>query len=73
MRLPIQKAKLLNNLDDLECLEGYLDGLKNEPKPNDNRSYSYWHGWRNGMVDGGHAVVDKFQKILAKDFIKSQN
>lgn len=69
LRLPLKNTNLLNALDNEELKEGYFDGLNNEPEPNDNRSYSYWHGWRNGMVDGGHRVVDKFQKKLARDFI----
>lgn len=56
----------LESLNDEEVIEGYFDGLKNEPEPGNNRSKSYWHGWRNGMVDGGYAVADKNMAKLAR-------
>lgn len=69
MRIPIIKAEKLKELDDSEVTQGYADGLKNEPNPGDNRTYSYWHGWRNGMVDGGWAELDKHQRALCKDVV----
>ena len=70
-RIPIQKADLLVHLDDAELLEGYNDGRAGEPEPGDNRSFSYWHGWRNGSVDGGHREQDSAGRALAKDAIQS--
>lgn len=72
MRLPIRKKRLLEHLDDAEVLEGYRDGSKNDPEPHSNRSYSYWHGWRNGMVDGGYKTKDKSQQALAHDYIHGE-
>ena len=69
--IPIKRASLLDSLDDKEVLEGYIDGSKNEPEPKGNRSVSYWHGWRNGMVDYGHKERDDAQTELAKDAIES--
>lgn len=69
-RIPITKARQLKKLDEKEMLEGYLDGYENAPKPGDNRSYSYWHGWRNGQVDGKYAKIDSSQQLLAQDYIK---
>ena len=71
-RVPATKACQLDCLDDAEVIEGYNDGRRNEPEPGDNRSYSYWHGWRNGMVDGGHAEPDRFQQALAKDVVQTK-
>jgi hypothetical protein len=31
--------------------------------------FSYWHGWRNGMVDGGHRPKDAAQAALAHDYL----
>ena len=31
-----------------------------------NRSRSYWHGWRNGRVDGGHDKGDQAMQALAR-------
>lgn len=70
-RIPIQKADLLDHLDEAEVIEGYNDGRAGDPEPGDNRSYSYWHGWRNGSVDGGHREIDAAGRALAKDAIDS--
>jgi hypothetical protein len=70
-RTALRCASELDTLDDAEVFEGYRDGRANEPEPGDNRSLSYWHGWRNGMVDYGHMKVDDAQAALAADVIKS--
>mgnify|MGYP000943655090 CR=1 FL=1 len=71
MRSPITKAQDLDTLDDAEVLEGYHDGRAGEPEPGDNRSLSYWHGWRNGLIDGRHAEPDNASMALAKDVVDS--
>lgn len=71
-RISIVKAEILDNLDEEELLQGYWDGKDNEPEPGDNRSYSYWHGYRNGQADGGHKPIDAAQRALAKDVIEKQ-
>lgn len=53
-RTPVTTVAELDTLDDTEIVEGYHDGRAGEPEPGDNRSKAYWHGWRNGRVDGGH-------------------
>lgn len=60
----------LADLDDAEILEGYADGRRNEATPGGNRSLSYWHGWRNGRVDGGHAENDAAQLKLCRDYVR---
>ncbi|MFD1330773.1 hypothetical protein ACFQ4O_02045 [Methylopila musalis] len=64
-RQPIINAPDLSELDEAEVLEGYMDGRAGDPEPGDNRSLSYWHGWRNGAVDGGHREKDEAQAMLA--------
>jgi hypothetical protein len=67
---PISNLADLDTLDTEELLEGYRDGFNNEPEPSGNRSRSYWHGWRNGMVDKGHRKGDAAQAELARQFVK---
>jgi len=72
IRRPIETVAELDALDTQEIIEGYYDGRDNEPEPGDNRSLSYWHGWRNGMADGGHRKIDAAQRKLAGAVIASQ-
>lgn len=58
----------VEHLDDAELLEGYWDGFKGEPEPGGNRSDSYYHGWANGAVDGGHRENDEHQAAVARDW-----
>lgn len=71
-RIPIRRAAQLDGLDDAELLEGYLDGFDGESEPGNNRSFSYWHGWRNGASDGRHREIDGAQRALAADVIARQ-
>lgn len=68
-RAPLTRVDELDAIDESETLEGYFDGFKNEPCGN-NRSRSYWHGWKNGMVDGGHAKLDSAQATLAHNYVQ---
>jgi len=68
-RIPTTTVAELNTLDDAEIIEGYWDGFNGEPAPGDNRSLRYWHGWRNGAVDGGFIEKDDAQAALAKEVV----
>lgn len=70
VRIPISTLAQLNQLDDAEMMEGYEDGLGNAPEPGDNRSTSYWHGWRNGMADKGHIPIDGAMRALAHEIVE---
>lgn len=70
-RIPIIKASQLDDLDEMEMIQGYWDGTANEPYPGNNRSFSYWHGWRNGMMDRGHMRHDSASRQLAHDVVQS--
>lgn len=52
-RQPVISLMDLARLNDVEQSEGYRDGYEGLPC-GDNRSRSYWHGWRQGSRDGGH-------------------
>lgn len=71
-RIPLTKARQLDELDESEMLEGYWDGYAGESEPGDNRSFSFWHGWRNGAVDGKHRESDNAQILLAHDCVESR-
>lgn len=64
---PVRTAADLATLDDEDVVSGYFDGLRGEPEPGNNRSRSYWHGWKNGMVDSRRREQDEHQAALAKE------
>lgn len=64
---PVTTAEELDSLDSDDIVEGYRDGRANEPRPTGNRSKGYWHGWRNGQVDGHHAKSDPAMRLLIAD------
>lgn len=66
-RLPITRAAQLAALDKDEVMDGYLDGQRCTPTPDDTKSFSYWHGWRNGMVDAGYMNPTESQAALSID------
>ena len=70
-REPITTVAELEALDHDEVLEGYHDGHDGVPEPGNNRSFSYWHGWRNGMIDRGRLPVDAAAHALARDCINT--
>lgn len=67
---PVRTVAELNMLDQDEITEGYRDGRDGEPEPGNNRSRSYWHGWRNGAADGRHRENDAAQRELARDCLR---
>lgn len=68
-RIPVTTILQLAALDAGEIVEGYHDGRQNFPC-GDNRSNDYHYGWKNGMVDGGHAAIEEAQRILAEAYVK---
>ena len=66
---PVVDLADLDALDETEMVEGYMDGFTGEPEPMGNRSRSYWHGWRNGAVDGHHRKLDAAMEILASKVV----
>jgi hypothetical protein len=56
-------------LDEDECLAGYWAGYRNDPEPGSDKSRSFFHGWRNGRVDGGHAQTDRDQEEYARRYV----
>jgi len=65
-REPVTTVDEVLALDTDDVIAGYFDGRAGDNEPGDNRSKSYWHGWRNGRVDGGHDEKDMAMAILAR-------
>jgi hypothetical protein len=68
-RTPVTTVADLNTLDEAEIIEGYHDGREGFPC-GENRSRSYWHGWRNGMADSGRVGNDSAQQALAHEVVQ---
>lgn len=66
---PVRTLADLDTLDEDEILDGYRDGFRGDPEPGDNRSRSYWHGWRNGNCDRSGAVPDSAMTALVREYV----
>jgi hypothetical protein len=64
---PVCTVKDLESLDDDEIFAGFRAGLQGAPEPHDSHTRSYWHGWRNGAVEGGFMRTDDAQRALTAD------
>jgi len=62
------EAELLD-MDD--CVAGYLAGYHGDKEPGSDKSKSYWHGWRNGSMDGKHIQVDEPAILLAASVVRN--
>lgn len=66
---PVSTLEDLATLDTEEILEGYRSGADGDPEPGNNRSRSFWHGWRNGAMDAGALAHDQASHDLAALYI----
>lgn len=64
----VQTVADFKALDDEDVLEGYLDGFHATGTPDSSRSRSYWHGWRNGMIESDRMPADGAYRQLASAF-----
>ncbi|WP_238512800.1 hypothetical protein [Pandoraea apista] len=69
---PLSSVRELDVLDEGDCVAGYLAGLDGAPEPGSDKSKSYWHGWRNGMMDKGRLPIDEPARNLAHEFVRRQ-
>lgn len=69
---PLSSVRELYVLDEDDCMAGYLAGLDGSPEPGSDKSKSYWHGWRNGMMDKGRLPIDEPARNLAAEFVRRQ-
>lgn len=54
-------------LDEAEVMIGYMDGMAGLTGAVD-MTRSYWHGWRNGVVDAGFIEPDEAQLLIEVEF-----
>ena len=71
-RRPVMLAADLATLDSEEIIEGYRDAREGFPCSG-NRSRSYWHGWRNGMVDSGRMKTEPEMMLLIKNVLATKS
>ena len=71
-RKPITALEEFDAIDARDCRYGYLAGSNGAPEPSIEMNRSYWHGWRNGMVDSGRMPKDAAQALLAKVVVASK-
>lgn len=69
--IPIRRAHQLKQLNGKEILQGYRDAMDCKPEIAGS-SYSYRHGYRNGLVDSSQALKSKAQAELARDVCRNQ-
>lgn len=65
---PVTTVAELATLDLDEVIAGYRDGFAGEPEPGNNRTKSFWHGWRNGYHDRT-GENDGASRALAHDYL----
>lgn len=59
----------LADLNDDECLAGYLGGMGTIPMDYTQKSASYWHGYRNAQVDLGKEPMSPEQASFARQVV----
>lgn len=69
---PVRTLADLESLDQDQILEGYVTTQRGDPEPGANRGRSFWHGWRNRMMDMGVLEVDEASRSLAKEYVARQ-
>ena len=61
-------VEAFRELNESEVLVGYMDGCLGTGSLPPRCSASYRHGWRNGMIEGGHMPPDAAYLELEADF-----
>lgn len=69
---PISSVHDLAHIDDEECVAGYIAGLNGDPEPGSDKSKSFWHGWRNGMMDTNRLPIDEAARNLVAEVVRRQ-
>jgi hypothetical protein len=61
---PVTCVRDLEHLDAQEVAIGYHHGVFGCCPPTSAHSRAYWHGYRNGAVDGGHCEESEDQRAF---------
>jgi hypothetical protein len=69
---PVRTVEDLDSLDEAQVVEGYLSAERGDPEPGPNRGRSFWHGWRNRMMDLGALEHDRAARDLAREYVARQ-
>jgi len=69
---PLSSVRELDVLDGDDCMAGYFVGLDGTSEPGSDKSKSYWHGWRNGMMDTNRLPIDWSARNLVAEFVRRQ-
>jgi hypothetical protein len=69
---PVSTVADLDTLDSDDVFEGYLSTERGDPEPGANRGRSFWHGWRNRMIDMGELPQDDASRRLAREYCARQ-
>lgn len=67
---PVTTMEELRQLDEAALFRGYTAGRQNAADFAE-RDRGYWHGYLNGLVDGGHAKGTEEQAALARLYLDS--
>lgn len=66
---PVRTKADLDALDETEIIEGYKSAERGDPEPGPNRGRSFWHGWRNRMIDLGELPTDDASRQLVREYL----
>lgn len=69
---PVSTLADLASLKEADIVEGYMSAERGDPEPGLNRGRSYWHGWRNRMIDFGELEPDYASAQLAREYAAQQ-
>lgn len=59
----------ISQINEDECIQGYMDGLDNVAN-HMQKSASYWHGYRNARVDRGCEPASEGQIEIARQYVE---
>ncbi len=68
---PVRTKADFDTLNGADVVEGYMSAERGDPEPGPNRGRSYWHGWRNRMIDMGVLPVDEAAMQLVHELYPS--
>jgi hypothetical protein len=69
---PVRTKADFETLNGADVVEGYCSTERGDPEPGENRGRSYWHGWRNRMIDYGELPVDAAAMQLVGELYPSK-
>ncbi len=70
-RAPIEDVATLSEQDERDMVHGYWRGYRGGEEPGIEFNRAFWHGWRNGMMDGKHMQNDAASANLAHECVTS--